>query len=239
MASYQKTVTTPISKNEDVIFHDGANRRKNPLVLLLCAFVGFLILILLRIIFGDEGLATVSDSLEIRGPSQSIKSGSNRSYVHAQGQVSQQIKEGASRSGDDRRSIIVKILRDLEASIVGTVYLPDEDNNESFCSAHVWSERSVAADLAPWAVIEVQNEADVQKVVPILAALKRQYNFPFRIRSGGHNKVQVASCYSNPAVLLALVCIAVHSVFSLLHYLLNFFTSLQLRLAILRFQKGL
>lgn len=225
MASYQKTVTRPIPNNEGITFHDGASHRRKPWVLVLSAFVGLAILIVVVTIgSGDQGLATAPNSLAMSSASQSLKSSSDRNDMHTNVQVSHQMKEGASKSEDDRRSIFVETLQNLQTSIEGTVYLPDEDNNELFCSAsHVWSERSVQADLAPWAVIEVQNEADVQKVVPVLAALKRQYNFPFRIRSGGHNKVQVTSCYSNPSLLLAPVCIAVNPVFSVFHYLLKMF----------------
>jgi FAD/FMN-containing dehydrogenase len=42
-------------------------------------------------------------------------------------------------------------------------------------------------------IIQVQNEYDVQVAVPILAHLYQTYQFPFRIRSGGHHKAGYSS----------------------------------------------
>ena len=42
-------------------------------------------------------------------------------------------------------------------------------------------------------IIQVQNERDVQIAVPILAELYQKYQFPFRIRSGGHHKAGYSS----------------------------------------------
>ena len=112
-----------------------------------------------------------------------------------------------------RRTKIVEALRDLQASLQGTVYFPDDDEGEDSFSraAHVWSERSVITDRVPWAIIEVHNEADVQATVPVLAELKRQYDFPFRIRSGGHNKAGYSTVPEGAVIsLVRLNHISVH-----------------------------
>jgi len=69
------------------------------------------------------------------------------------------------------------------------------NTSSSFCQAsHVWSERSIQGNdglrrrRRPWVVIEVANEADVQRTLPVLVDLQVRWDFPFRVRSGGHNK---------------------------------------------------
>jgi FAD/FMN-containing dehydrogenase len=42
-------------------------------------------------------------------------------------------------------------------------------------------------------IVQVQHEADVQLALPILSYLQTQYNFPFRVRSGGHHKLGYSS----------------------------------------------
>ena len=70
----------------------------------------------------------------------------------------------------------------------------DDDDDEFVRASHVWSERSVRGSgqqqkpPQPWVIIEVENEQDVQIVVPVLVELQTKYQFPFRVRSGGHNK---------------------------------------------------
>jgi FAD/FMN-containing dehydrogenase len=88
-------------------------------------------------------------------------------------------------SNAERKIHILETLQALQRSIAGTVYFQDSTNFDK--AAHVWSVGAVHTN-PPWAVIEVQNEADVQIAVPVLVFLKQTYNFPFRIRSGGHNK---------------------------------------------------
>lgn len=76
-------------------------------------------------------------------------------------------------------------LQTLQTQINGTVYFSDGDTALSFPqAAHVW----YSSAAAPWAVIEVTSEVDVQRTIPVLTHLKRQHDFPFRIRSGGHHK---------------------------------------------------
>jgi len=92
------------------------------------------------------------------------------------------------------------------------------DNDDEFARAshvwnersiHVWNERSISNAIAidgqhdhdeqkqgqqqPWVVIEVANERDVQLVVPVLVDLQIKHQFPFRVRSGGHNKAGMST----------------------------------------------
>jgi hypothetical protein len=92
-----------------------------------------------------------------------------------------------------------------------------ENDYDAFSRAsHVWSERSITDgqrydnnnnqqqqqlnQKQPWVVIEVANEYDVQLVVPVLVDLQINYQFPFRVRSGGHNKAGM-STVANGAIL--------------------------------------
>ena len=105
----------------------------------------------------------------------------------------------------DRWTHISEALHQLEGRIQGSMYYfhdsqgdddnDNDDDDDGFARAsHVWSERSVLGSgqqqqqQAPWVVIEVNNEQDVQTVVPVLVELQTNYQFPFRIRSGRHNK---------------------------------------------------
>jgi len=104
-----------------------------------------------------------------------------------------------------RRTQINHALRDLQRTIDGAIYfaVDDEDDYAFSTAAHVWSERSVIQEGAPWAVIEVLNEADVQKVVPVLADLKRTFEFDFRVKSGGHNKAGFSTVPNGAVISLA------------------------------------
>ena len=86
-----------------------------------------------------------------------------------------------------------------------------EDDDEFARAYHVWNERSISNAIAidgqhdhdehkkqgqlqrPWVVIEVANERDVQLVVPVLVDLQIKHRFPFRVRSGGHNKAGMST----------------------------------------------
>lgn len=90
--------------------------------------------------------------------------------------------------------IILKILQELDRQLDGQVLL--RSNGTDFQrAAHVWNQCGAADQdssssslfLPPLAVIEVQNENDVQRAVPVLAILDQRYQVPFRIRSGGHS----------------------------------------------------
>lgn len=101
----------------------------------------------------------------------------------------------------DRARQILEALLDLQTEIDGTVYLSDDSGFTQ--AARVFIAGAVANDRAPWAVIEVAHEADVQTTVPVLARLKRELGFPFRIRSGGHNKAGYSTVAQGAVLSLA------------------------------------
>lgn len=103
-----------------------------------------------------------------------------------------------------REAFIRSELERLDSLIQGSVifqeqqHAVDDDNfdnidnngNVLFAEAsRVWCRR--VGD--PWVVIEVENEHDVEKSMPILAHLAHAWNFPFRVRSGGHHKAGFSS----------------------------------------------
>jgi FAD/FMN-containing dehydrogenase len=98
-----------------------------------------------------------------------------------------------------RNHQIFQALQQLQKDLDGSIYFRNDD--QTFDEAcHVYYASAVQDDQAPYAVIEVANEADVQKAVVVLSHLKSTYDFPFRIRSGGHNKAGY-STVANGAVL--------------------------------------
>jgi len=163
-------------------------------------------------------ISSSSSSSEVIAPRTSMYTLNNSEILLIKGVHNNHIQESihmniSKRRNDHsyylyRRTQINRALRELQKSIDGTIYfVSDNDNNTTTTTStnfsqavHVWSERSVTADRIPWAVIEVHSEADVQKVVPVLAELKRIFDFPFRVRSGGHNKAGY-STVSNGAVI--------------------------------------
>ena len=50
-------------------------------------------------------------------------------------------------------------------------------------ASHIWNQIT----LPPLAVIEVHDEEDIVKVLPYLIRFQKDYDIPFRIRSGGHH----------------------------------------------------
>lgn len=97
---------------------------------------------------------------------------------------------------------IREALQQLQNEMEGTIYFRDDDNDDGFAEAcHVYYASAVQNDhAAPYAVLEVAHEQDVQKAVVVLSHLRRTYDFSFRIRSGGHNKAGY-STVANGAVL--------------------------------------
>jgi hypothetical protein len=104
-----------------------------------------------------------------------------------------------------RRAFILDALRQLQSDMDGTVYLQHsssssssihQDSNNDYHltnmsfdqAAQVYYGSAAEGNQAPFAIVEVANEADVQKAVIVLSHLRKVYHFPFRIRSGGHNK---------------------------------------------------
>jgi FAD/FMN-containing dehydrogenase len=85
-------------------------------------------------------------------------------------------------STDSRRVRILKALNDLQAKLDGDIYFPDDSYFDQ--AAKVWC----VGVQPPMAVIEAAHEFDVQLAVPVLANLSKIFDFPFRIRSGGHHK---------------------------------------------------
>jgi FAD/FMN-containing dehydrogenase len=85
-------------------------------------------------------------------------------------------------STDSRRFRILKALNDLQVKLDGEIYFPDDSYFNQ--AAKVWC----VGVQPPMAVIEVAHEYDVQLAVPVLANLSKFFDFPFRIRSGGHHK---------------------------------------------------
>ncbi|KAG7373333.1 FAD binding protein [Nitzschia inconspicua] len=102
----------------------------------------------------------------------------------------------------ERNQRIWEALQQLQSDIDGTVYFRHDDNaTGAFAQAsRVYYASAAQGDQAPIAVIEVANEADVQKSVVVLSHLRMTYELPFRIRSGGHNKAGF-STVSEGAVL--------------------------------------
>ena len=80
-------------------------------------------------------------------------------------------------------AIVYTELTELNATIAGRVWLP-KDGAPFVQAARVWR----LDQGLPLAVIEVANEKDVVRTVPVLAQLYKLHQIPFRIRSGGHNK---------------------------------------------------
>lgn len=107
------------------------------------------------------------------------------------------------RGGEEgtRARKILEALLHLQTEIDGTVYLSDDSGFTQ--AARVFISSAVANDRAPWAVIEVATEADVQTTVPVLSRLKQDYGFPFRIRSGGHNKAGYSTVAQGAVLSLA------------------------------------
>ncbi|NJN84497.1 MAG: FAD-dependent oxidoreductase, partial [Caldilineaceae bacterium] len=97
-----------------------------------------------------------------------------------------------------------KALQQLQSEMDGTIHFRDDeqDDTDGFAQAcRVYYASAVQnVHTAPYAVLEVAHEKDVQKAIVVLSRLRRTYDFPFRIRSGGHNKAGY-STVANGAVL--------------------------------------
>jgi FAD/FMN-containing dehydrogenase len=101
---------------------------------------------------------------------------------------------------DDRRKLILDALQQLQNDIDGTVYFHPTSSNSNFQgskivtniafvqAAEVYYSSLAEGNQAPFAIVEVSNDEDVQKAMVVLSHLRTVYSFPFRIRSGGHNK---------------------------------------------------
>jgi hypothetical protein len=76
---------------------------------------------------------------------------------------------------------VKKLLRDLDSKLQGRIVRPSDLHFEQ--ASHVWNQRTEP----PLAVVEVAHEQDVTVAIPILAALYKEHNIPYRIRSGGHH----------------------------------------------------
>jgi FAD binding domain/Berberine and berberine like len=90
---------------------------------------------------------------------------------------------------DDRRTKILTALKNLDEEIQGDIVLMS-NKTKFVVAAQVWQ----SSVRPPLAVVEATSTHDVSISLPILAGLQRDYDIPFRIRSGGHTYM---SDYSN------------------------------------------
>jgi FAD/FMN-containing dehydrogenase len=94
--------------------------------------------------------------------------------------------------------VIRQHLFQLRAQMNGTVVFPNAEGYDGAATA--WVRHAALepllledTDAIGVVVIEAQNEHDVQLALPVLSFLHRNYQFPFRIRSGGHHKMGYSS----------------------------------------------
>ena len=96
---------------------------------------------------------------------------------------------------NNRTYIILHTLERLDLELEGQIILVS--NKTKFqMAAYVWTETV----LPPLAVIQVANGEDVRRAVPILVGLARDYDFPFRVKSGGMSMAGY-STVANGAIL--------------------------------------
>lgn len=100
-------------------------------------------------------------------------------------------KDHVDNNNDDnnRRTKILTALKNLDEEIDGDIVLMS-NKTKFLVAAQVWQ----SSVQPPLAVIEASSVKDVSLALPILAGLQRDYNVPFRVRSGGHTYM---SDYSN------------------------------------------
>ena len=95
----------------------------------------------------------------------------------------------------DRKDTVLKLLAELDMELDGRMLL--RSNQTKFQdAARTWIDfgddhdegSSSSSSRLPLVVIRVASQKDVEKAVPILVGLARDYDFPFRVQSGGHHK---------------------------------------------------
>lgn len=103
--------------------------------------------------------------------------------------------ERSGRDEDEKKKILVA-LKDLDENIHGDIVLRS-NKSKYLDAAMVWQRQDCAFDeqasmlsssehkLPPLAVVEAQDVNDVQRALPILGGLARDYKLEFRVRSGG------------------------------------------------------
>ena len=98
-----------------------------------------------------------------------------------------------------RNQVIRRHLWKLSDQINGTLFFPNTVGYRNAATAWVQQNSleplwySHEDDTIGIVVIQVLNEADVQLVLPVLSYLYTFYQFPFRVRSGGHHKIGYSS----------------------------------------------
>ena len=83
---------------------------------------------------------------------------------------------------DERRTKILTALKNLDEEIQGDIVLMS-NKTKFLVAAQVWQ----SSVRPPLAVVEASSTNDVSTALPILAGLQRDYNIPFRVRSGGYS----------------------------------------------------
>mmetsp|Transcript_57685 Transcript_57685/g.140883 ORF Transcript_57685/g.140883 Transcript_57685/m.140883 type:complete len:790 (-) Transcript_57685:76-2445(-) len=86
-----------------------------------------------------------------------------------------------SSDDDERRTKILTALKNLDEEIQGDIVLMS-NKTKFLVAAQVWQ----SSVRPPLAVVEASSTNDVSIALPILAGLQRDYNIPFRVRSGGY-----------------------------------------------------
>ena len=95
-----------------------------------------------------------------------------------------QVDDGGDDDDDDHQKDILHALTKLDEEMEGDIILVS--SREKFqLAARAWQHTALIDP--PMAVVEAKTQEDVEKALPILAGLARDFHLQFRVRSGGHN----------------------------------------------------